>query len=108
MPVEKLAPVVGIKTQDCKGQHRLDLGDALCHGVLATIEHRAGFRPLGMNIGCQAPTKLSGHALSAVRHGVCLDNARHAHIPILGANRALFAWKFPVTRHLAFRLPVNK
>jgi hypothetical protein len=92
MPVEKLAPVVGIKTQDRKGQRRLDLGDALGHGVLAAIEHRAGLRPLGMHIGrCQAPAKLSGHTFSAMRHGVCLDKARHTHIPMLGANRDLFA-----------------
>src|SRR6476660_6971583 len=56
-------------------------------GVLAAIEHRAGLRPLGMHIGrCHAPAKLSGHTFSAVRHGVCLDKARSAHIPMLGAN----------------------
>ena len=40
--MQKLTPVVGIETQDGKGQRRLDLGDALGHGVLAAIEHRAG------------------------------------------------------------------
>ncbi|MGA7213765.1 MAG: hypothetical protein WBX20_06110, partial [Terrimicrobiaceae bacterium] len=28
MPIEKLAPVIGIETQDGKGQRRLDFGDA--------------------------------------------------------------------------------
>ena len=102
MPVEKLAPVVGIKTQDRKGKGRLDLGDAFCHFVLAAIEHRAGLRPLGMHIGrCQAPAKLSRHALSTVRHGVCLDKAWSAHIPMLGANRDLFAQKGTGTRPAA-------
>ena len=102
MPVQKLTPVVGIETQDRKGQRRLDLSDALCHLVLAAIEHCAGLRPLGMHIGrCQAPAELSGHALSAVRHGVCLDKARHTHIPMLGANWDLFAQKSPGARPAA-------
>ena len=92
MPVEKLTPIIGIKTQDRKGQRRLNLGDALCHLVLTTIEHRAGLRPLGMHIGrAQAPAKLSGHTLPAVRDGVGLDKTWSAHIPMFGANRDLFA-----------------
>ena len=90
MPVEKFAPVVGIKTQDCKGQRRSMRFATSCWPRLNT----AGLRPLGMHIGrCQPPAKLSGHELSAVRHGVCLDKARYAHIPMLGANRDLFAQK---------------
>jgi hypothetical protein len=102
MPVEKLAPIVGIKTQDRKGQRRLDLGDALCHVILAAIEHRAGLRPLRIHIGrCQTPAKISGHTLPAVRHCVGLDKSWSAHIPMLGANGNLFAQKGPGARPAA-------
>ena len=91
MPIE-IRPVIGIETQDGKGQRRLDFGDALCHLTLSAVKHCAGLRPLGMLIGrCQAPAKLSGHTLSAGRQGVGLDKARCAYIPMLGANRDLCA-----------------
>jgi hypothetical protein len=36
------APDVGIKTRNRKGQRHLDLGNALCNLVLATIDRRSG------------------------------------------------------------------
>src|SRR5262249_11422621 len=61
-------------------------------GKLAPIGHRPRLGPLGMHIGGgDGPTKLSGHAFSAVSYSIGFNKACSFHIPVLSSDRDLSA-----------------
>src|SRR5437762_13519871 len=74
MPVEKLASVIGVETQDGERQSGFDLGNLSNDGKLAAVRDCSRLGPLGMHIGGgNSPAKLSGHGFSAVSYGIGFD-----------------------------------
>src|SRR6266478_8678861 len=96
VPVEELAPVIGVKAQDWESQTGFDLSDARCYRRLAAVGHRPRLGPLGMDIGGgNAPAEFPRHALSAMGNGVGFNKARPAYIPVFGADGNLTAQQGP-------------
>src|ERR1700686_722597 len=66
VPVEELAPVIGVEAQDGEGQTGFDLSDARGHRRLASVGSASRLTPLGLPIGgSNAPEKFPRHTLPA-------------------------------------------
>src|ERR1700686_1344463 len=64
VPVEELAPVIGVEAQDGEGQTGFDLSDARAPRRLAWVGYGSRLSPLGMHIGgSNPPAEFPRHTL---------------------------------------------
>lgn len=99
MMIEKLAAVIAVKAENAERQGILNLDESLAYTGFSTAPDRTMLNPARGKIDhSDGENEHAVHRCSAMRDRVGFEKARTGLIPLIGANRDLFAQQRAWTR----------